>query len=144
MPLNIICGLSTGSIIHHNAFKITLKKHWKDSRPQINRSLSWVKQFNINLLGVEKCNYAHNFLLSLQRFSFIPTIDKPTRVHNNSATLIDNILLNRFDYIITSGNIVSNVSDPRHNSVLSSLLKNKCLTGKQKNVISQTFQKMTS
>ena len=88
----------------------------------------------INLLGVEKCNYAHNFLLSLQSFSFIPTIDKPTRVHNNPATLIVNILLNRFNFI--SPAII-------HNSVLSTLLKNKCLTGKQKNVISLTFQKMT-
>ena len=67
--------------------------------------------FNINLLGVEKCNYGHNFLLSLQSFSFIPTIDKLSRVHNNSATLIDNILLNRFHYNVTSGNIVSDVSD---------------------------------
>ena len=87
------------------------------------------QDFNINLLGVEKCNYAQNFLLSLQRFSFIPTIDKPIYVHNNSATLINNILLNRFDYNITSGNIVSSVSDPLHNSLLSTLLKNKCLTG---------------
>ena len=67
--------------------------------------------FNINPLGVKKCNYVHNFLLSLQSFSFIPTIDKPTRVHNNSARLIDNILLNRFGHNIVSRNIVSKVSD---------------------------------
>ena len=45
--------------------------------------------FNINLLGVEKCNqYANNFLLSLQRFSLFRQLIKPTRFHNNSATLI--------------------------------------------------------
>ena len=71
--------------------------------------------FNINLLGVEKCNqYPHNFLLSLQNFSLFRQLIKPTRFHNNSATLIiyiEIILLNRFDYNITSGNIVSAVSD---------------------------------
>jgi len=61
--------------------------------------------FNINL------RYAYNFLLSLQSFSFIPTIDKPTRVYNNSATLIDNILTNKVDVKITSGNIISDISD---------------------------------
>ena len=71
--------------------------------------------FNINLLGVEKCNqYARNFLLSLQSFSLFRQLIKPTRFHNNSATLIiyiETILLNGFDYNITSGNIDSDVSD---------------------------------
>ena len=71
--------------------------------------------FNINLLGVEKCNqYARIFLLSLQSFSLFRQLTKPTRFHNNSATLIiyiETILLNGFDYNITSGNIDSDVSD---------------------------------
>ena len=67
--------------------------------------------FNINLLHVETSRYAYDFLLSLQSFSFIPTIDKPTRVCNNSATLIDNILTNKVDVKITSGNIISDISD---------------------------------
>ena len=54
--------------------------------------------FNINLLGVETCNYAHNFLLSLQSFS-----------PKNTATLIDNILVNKLDAGIYSGNIVSDI-----------------------------------
>ena len=66
--------------------------------------------FNINLLHVETSRYAYDLLLSLQSFSFIPTIDKPTRVYNNSATLIDNILTNKFDVKITSGNIISDIS----------------------------------
>ena len=67
--------------------------------------------FNINLLHAETSRYAYDFLLSLQSFSFIPTIDKPTRVYNNSATLIDNILTNKVDVKITSGNIISDISD---------------------------------
>ena len=63
--------------------------------------------FNIDLLKCEIPDYSHNFLLSLQCYSFFPVIDKPTRVYNNSATLIDNIFVNRFDHKISGGNIVS-------------------------------------
>ena len=97
--------------------------------------------FNINLLGVEKCNkYAHNFLLSLQNFSLFRQLIKPTRFHNNSATLIiyiEIILLSRFDYNITSGNIVSAVSD--HYSPICCILHSveaQMYNRKQKNVIS--------
>ena len=97
--------------------------------------------FNINLLGVGKCNkYAHNFLLSLQSFSLFRQLIKPTRFHNNSATLIiyiEIILLNRFDYNITSGNIVSAVSD--HYSPFCCILHSveaQMYNRKQKNVIS--------
>ena len=62
-----------------------------------NKSVYIMGDFNINLLHAESSRYAQEFLLSLQSFSFIPTIDKPTRVHNSSATLIDNILTNKVD-----------------------------------------------
>ncbi|KAK2556625.1 putative RNA-directed DNA polymerase from transposon X-element [Acropora cervicornis] len=67
--------------------------------------------FNIDLLKCEISDYSHNFLLSLQCYSFFPVIDKPTRVYKNSATLIDNIFVNRFDHKISGGNIVSEISD---------------------------------
>ena len=51
---------------------------------------------NINLLSYEWCRYAQEFLHLLQSYSFIPTIDKPTRVLNKSATLIDNIFINNY------------------------------------------------
>ena len=67
--------------------------------------------FNINLLHAETSCCAYNFLLSLQSFSFIPTINKPMHVYNNSATLINNILTNKVDVKITSGNIISDISN---------------------------------
>ena len=67
--------------------------------------------FNIDLLKCEISDYSHNFLLSLQCYSFFPVIDKPTRVYKNSATLIDNIFVNRFYHKISGGNIVSDISD---------------------------------
>ena len=107
---NIICGIMYRQ---HNTperfqeyFDETLEKFSTS-----NKSIFDMGDFNINLLGVETCNYAHNFLLSLQSFSLIPTIDKPTRVYKNTATLIDNILVNKLDAEIYSGNIVSDISD---------------------------------
>ena len=65
--------------------------------------------FNINLLNAESCNYSKDFLVSLQSNCLIPTIDKPTRVRfsNNSATPIDNIVVNKADCLVVSGNIIS-------------------------------------
>ena len=52
-----------------------------------------------------------DFLLISQSCSMTPSIDKPTRVHRDSATLIDNLFVNIPDEILISGNIVSDVSD---------------------------------
>ena len=57
------------------------------------------------------CLLSSIFSTFITSFSFIPTTDKPARVHNNSAALIDNILVSRFDYNITSGNIISDDRD---------------------------------
>ena len=88
--------------------------------------------FNINLLHAESSHYAQEFLLSLQSFSFTPTIDKPTRVHNSSATLIDNILTNKVDAIINSGNIVSDISDHFSQFCVSHTFFKKLKSKKQK------------
>ena len=83
-------------------FDQTLEKHSASGK-----SIYILGDFNINLLRAESCKYSHNFLLSLQSYSFIPTIDKPTRVYRNSATLIDNILVNNGKGPLSSGNVVS-------------------------------------
>jgi exonuclease III len=68
-----------------------------------NKPIYILGDFNIYLLRFETCKYAHNSLISLQSYGFSP-IDKPTRVHNNSATLIDNILIrNDSNFVIISG-----------------------------------------
>ena len=50
--------------------------------------------FNIDLLKCETSQISQDFLLSLLSCYLIPTVDKPTRVHRTSATLIDNIFVN--------------------------------------------------
>lgn len=88
--------------------------------------------FNIDLLKCEISDYSHNFLLSLQCYSFFPVIDKPTRVYNNSATIIDNIFVNRFDHKISGGNIVSDISDHYSQFCFIHSLTPKNLTTKYK------------
>ena len=63
--------------------------------------------FNIDLLKCESSQISSDFLLSLQSCYLIPTVDQPTRVHRTSATLI----VNNPDKLLTSGNIISDISD---------------------------------
>ena len=51
-----------------------------------------VGDFNINLLHIH--SPTNNFIITLLGHSFVPVIDKPTRVTPNSASLIDNIFTN--------------------------------------------------
>ena len=66
---------------------------------------------NLNLLRFHSYKYAQNFILSLQSLNLMPTIDKPTREHNNSCSLIDNIFVSNLEDYITSGNTISDLTD---------------------------------
>ena len=73
------------------------------------KTLYLMGDFNLCLLKTESSSYSQDFLLALQRFYLLPTIDKPTRVCINSASLIDTIFVNNADQVLISGNII--VSD---------------------------------
>ena len=49
--------------------------------------------------------------MTLQSCYLIPTIDKQTRVHRTSASLIDNIFVNNPDQVVISGNLITDVSE---------------------------------
>ena len=66
--------------------------------------------FNINLLDQES-RAVSTSVDTLSSNRFFPTISLPTRVANNSTSLIDNILTNIKKYTIQSGNIVSGNND---------------------------------
>jgi hypothetical protein len=50
--------------------------------------------FNINYLNVKQDKQALNYLLT--SYSLYSIIDFPTRIFNNSQTMIDNIFINKF------------------------------------------------
>ena len=66
--------------------------------------------FNFNLLNVDNHSQTQEFLDSMFAHSFIPLINKPTRVTSTSATLIDNICCNILPPP-NSGILVSDISD---------------------------------
>jgi hypothetical protein len=89
------------------------------------KSLCIMRDFNLDLLKIESSCYSRDFFLSLQSCYLIPSIDKPTRVYNNSATLIDNIFINMPERVTISGNIISDITDISLNSVFLNQLRIK-------------------
>ena len=87
---------------------------------------------NIDLLRINSCNYAPDFLLSLQSCSMLPTIDKPTCIYCDSATLIDNIFVNNFNDLVLSGNVITDLNDHFSQFCImhSTLTKNRLLKSK--------------
>ena len=107
---NIICGVIYRQ---HNS-----PEHFQEYLDEIIEKLSTSgKQIflmgdtNLNLLRFHSCKYVQNLILSLQSLNLTPTIDKPTRVHNNSYSLIDNIFVSNLEDNIISGNIISDLTD---------------------------------
>jgi len=66
--------------------------------------------FNVNLLNIENNQDAQYLITTLQSTSYIPVISKPTRITDNSATLIDNIFLN-CPINFVSGVLTCDISD---------------------------------
>ena len=107
---NIICGVVYRQ---HNSPEL-FQEYFDRTIEKLSASgkqIFLMGDFNINLLRFHDCKYAQNFILSLQSFNLTPTIDKPTRVHHNSYSLIDNIFASNLEDTITSGNIISDLTD---------------------------------
>ena len=90
---NLICGVMCRQ---HNSpdcfqsyFEETIEK-----LTSTGKQLHIIGNFNVDLLKFETSRYSHDFLVALQSCYLIPTIDKPTFVQNNSATLNDNNFVN--------------------------------------------------
>ena len=69
--------------------------------------------FNINRLNHDTHQLTAEFLNTMYSNSFIPLINKPTRVTEHSATLIDNVFSNGLTNIIHSfqGILISDITD---------------------------------
>ena len=106
---NTICGL----VYRQRNSPGHFQEYFDETTEKLSASgkkMIFMGDTKLNLLRFHSCKYAQNFILSLQSFNLMPTIDKPTRVHHNSYSIIDNIFITNLDYI-TSGNIISNLTD---------------------------------
>ena len=90
-----------------NYLSVILNKINKESK-----QIVLLGDFNINLLNYENSEDVKFFVDTVQSFSIFPTISKPTRITNNSETLIDNILLSsNTKKTYFSGNLSIGISD---------------------------------
>ena len=89
--------------------------------------------FNIDLLKSDDCDYSNRFCEQLFTSSFYPLINRPTRITQHTATLIDNIFTNNLEQIESgvNGLIFSDTSDhlPIFHIASSSTNKNNTKKG---------------
>ncbi|XP_065672231.1 putative histone-lysine N-methyltransferase 1 [Hydra vulgaris] len=91
------------------------KTHLKSFITAINKTRDHVflaGDLNIDLKKHASNNNVKNFINTLLQNNLIPTINKPTRVTNNSSTLLDNIITNNFhNNRLNTGIIKTDFSD---------------------------------
>ncbi len=86
---------------------------FEDILAQINTENKYIYilgDYNIDLLKVESDRATHDYLEFIYSYSLIPSVYKPTRITESSATIIDNILTNNLD-IDKSSILITDVSD---------------------------------
>ena len=92
-----------------------LENHFKNilSKQEINnKELVFVGDFNINVLDFNERKMVQNFVNLIFRHGLIPTINKPTRVIRNTATVIDHIITNSvINAKFKTGIIKTDISD---------------------------------
>ena len=76
-----------------------------------NKTCFVMGDFNLNLLSCNDNPQCQDFLNLMLSKSFIPLTRKPTRMTDVASTLIDNIFVNNGSCDISSGIIVSDLSD---------------------------------
>ena len=67
--------------------------------------------FNLNMLNFETHGLTNDYINNLISKSFLPLITLPTRIKNQSATLIDHIWSNKVCNVYNSGIIINSLSD---------------------------------
>ena len=94
-----------------------------------NKQCLVIGDFNIDLLA-SSSQHVNSFTDLLMSFSCTPLILNPTRITQDSATLIDNIFTNNTDNILRTGILLNDVSD--HFSVFTILNHSICNFSKPK------------
>ena len=93
--------------------------------------------FNIDLIKSNNHSPTQDFLNTLLSYSFLPSIQNPTRVTESSATLIDNIFYDSSSCRIKSAVVYSDISD--HFPVVIHINISP-FTGKKTEISSRSFR----
>ena len=108
---NIICGL-----IYHRPNSSNLNfisdLEWILSKIDNENKIVYIMcDFNIDLLNYPTCNLTETLVNLLHSFNLINLIDKPTRVTQTSATIIDHMWTNNYRNTKLSGILYESISD---------------------------------
>ena len=87
-----------------------------------NKSAFVCGDFNINLLDINIDRHCSNYFDAIISQGFFPHITLPTRISNESTTLIDNIFSNYMNTEHTSGILINKISD--HQIIYTHLTNN--------------------
>ena len=67
--------------------------------------------FNLDLLKIDENQHIKDFTNIMFSTAFYPLISRPTRISNTSATLIDNIFVNKIEESYKCGILFTDLSD---------------------------------
>ena len=133
---NIICGCiyrhpNSDFIQFSEYFEKTLSKVTKE-----NKECYISGDFNVDILNYNQNKISTDFLNSISSAGFLPSILEPTRLTDNSSTLIDNIFTNNIKQSSISGNILISFADhlTQFISVHKTIVKSK-----PKNILKRDF-----
>ena len=122
---NIICG----SIYRHPHDNFQDFNNFLDYMENTLNKISnenkeiYTCDFNSDLLKMDRNINYKNFYEQMYRYGLLSQITQPTRVTENTATIVDNIFSNNMDNKILSGNIITDFSD--HYSQFVSVVRDK-------------------
>ena len=107
---NVICGVLNRQQSSPESFLKYLEEII-DKFTSTGKNICLLGDYNLCLQKIETCNYSRDFLRALQSCYLLPTTDKPTCVHKNSASSIDNIFVNNPELVLISCNLIADISD---------------------------------
>jgi len=105
--LSIYRPPNTDLVKFNEKFNNLLEKINKES----NKKVFIASDLNIDLLKSEHHHNTEEFLNILLSNGFLPSISRPTRITENSCTLLNNIFMNCFEYLNYSSIVYDDISD---------------------------------
>ena len=101
-----LANLSQALEIHNS-----ILENIQNDRVHSKCDIQIIGDFNINILNFETHSQTNDYINSLISRSFIPLITLPTRINNQSATLIDHIWSNKICRQYSAGILINSLSD---------------------------------
>ena len=106
-----------------------------------NKEVYICGDFNFDLLKIDTDSITQHFFNLLCSYSYLPNVLQPTRVTENTATVIDNIFSNNIHDEMTCGNILLTLSE--HFSQFASIRRDR-IDYKKLNMYQRVYSKFSS